>query len=126
MDKYSETLCEVLFAALTNDKEVSKMIADNIFPLRTKEAVKGGYIVIDSFETVNSSSKDGFFPESLSARLLCVDKTYSSVSALAARVEAVIKSLYIPQFDDVLAVVQKKEGTEGDEFLQELIIKIDL
>jgi hypothetical protein len=126
MDKCSETLCEVLFTALTNDKEVSKMIADNIFPLRTKEAVKGGYIVIDSFETVNSSTKDGVFPESLSARLLCVDKTYSSASALAASVESVIKSLYIPQFGDVLAVVQKKEGIEGEEFLQELIIKIDL
>lgn len=126
MDKYSEILCEVLFAALKNDKEVSRMVSDNIFPLRTKEDVRGGYVILDSFETGFSSTKDGFYPENLSARILCVEKTYTSASALAARIETVIKNLYVPQFGDVLAVVQKKEGIEGDEFLQELIIKIDL
>ena len=125
----SDALLNVEGAEVTEEKLVTGYSITNgrVYPIATRQEVKAPYVVYDSIRTTYSSTKDGTFPSSITARVMCVDKDYEAVGALADTVEARLDGAGV----DSLGVIEMTSRSSDydastDEFVEELIIKIDL
>lgn len=104
-------------------------IADlQIYPLASKSEIKGAYVIYDNIKTLYGRTKDGNYPNLLRARILCVDKTYSGVEALADAVESKVAGAYIEPLHSECNITSR--GSDYDpatgEYLEELLIETEL
>ena len=98
-----------------------------IYPLASKNDIKGAYLIYDSIEVAYSGTKDGREPSSVSARVLAVDKTYGGVEALADAIEEKLSGAYVAGLGEIelLSRGSDYDASRGD-FLEEIKIYIEL
>lgn len=100
---------------------------NNTFPICTKEEVKTPFFTYDSIEVTYGGTKDGRYPETITARVVCVHSTYTDAEALCDDVEARIHGSYIPGLG-ILEVQARRSAYEQatGEFFEELKINVEL
>lgn len=114
---------------VTGDDLTAYSITDGrVYPLATKMEVKCPYIMYDGLETIYGRSKDGTFPESLQARVLCVAKDFGQAQNLADAVEARLDDAAIPSLGTIAELVSRRCDYDAgvDEYLEEIRIKVEL
>lgn len=99
-----------------------------VYPISTKKDIKGPYVVYDNLEVLYDSTKDGTFPSGLSARVLCVDKGYNAVEALADAVERKLLNAYIVELDADVELKSRRIDFDPNtgEYLEELRISLTI
>lgn len=98
-----------------------------VFPLVSKDDIKGAYIVYDSITITYEGTKDGRYPSIISARILCVDKTYDNAEKLADSIEDVLDGRYVPELGCIELLTRKSDYDPGrGDFLEEITISIEL
>ena len=102
--------------------------AGRVYPLATKEDVKTPYVTYDSITVNYDATKDGCFPSSLTFRVLCVEKTYTAVDALADAVEDALNNAYVDELDSELIITTRASEYDAGvgEFVEELKFSITL
>lgn len=97
------------------------------YPMCTKEEVKTPYITYDNIEVIYASTKDGAYPDSVSARVLCVHKTFTDAETLCDSVVARINGATIPALGRVKVTTRRADYDDGTrEYLEELRITVEL
>lgn len=99
-----------------------------VYPMTTKDDVKTPYVVYDSIETLYDNTKDGNKPSSVTARVLCVDRSSNAAEALADAVEDALNDAFVEGLDDTCAVISRRADYDAGtgEFLEEIRIRIDV
>jgi hypothetical protein len=98
-----------------------------VYPVATTKEIEGAYVIYDNITTLYEATKDGTTPSSLTARVLCVDKTFDAAEALADAVEDKLIDAYIAELG-CITLESRKVGYDSatGEFLEEFNIKIEL
>ncbi len=99
-----------------------------VYPLATKEDVKAPYVIYDNIVVTYEATKDGSLPDSLSFRVLCVDRGYGAVESLADAVEEALNNALVEGFGSGLSLLSR--GSEYDastgEYVEELRFSITI
>lgn len=117
---------------LEGDVEGDTLVLDDVgcdpYPFNTKKEVNGDYIIYDSLKVAYADTKDGHYPESVSARILCVSKEYERVEALCDSVESRISGAYIEELDNTVKLLSRSSDYDdaAKEYLEELLITVEL
>lgn len=99
-----------------------------VFPIATKEDVKAPYVIYDSITVNYEATKDGSFPDSLTCRVLCVDRGYAAVEALADAVEATLGNAWVDGIGSSLQLNSRRSDFDvaTGEYLEELRFSITI
>lgn len=99
-----------------------------VYPLATKEDVKTPYVTYDDITLNYSATKDGSAPSDISFRVMCVERSYTGVDALADAVEAKLNNVWIGALSDYAQLQSRRPGYDPStgEFIEELRFKIDI
>lgn len=99
-----------------------------VYPIATKEDVRAPYVTYDNISVVYDVTKDGSEPESLTCRVLCVDRSYTAVDALADAVEAEINNAWVTELDSALMMTSRRSDFDAStgEYVEELFLTINL
>ena len=97
-----------------------------VYPIATKEDVKAPYVTYDSIIINYESTKDGSIPDSLSCRVLCVDRGFTAVEALADAVEAALNNAWVDDLDSCLALRSRRSDFDPStgEYVEDLNFSI--
>lgn len=104
------------------------MTEGRVFPLATKENVKTPYITYDNIAVAYVPTKDGSVPDSLTCRVLCVDRGYTEVGALADAVEVALNNAWVEGLGGALLLDSRRSNfdTATGEYLEELFFSITI
>lgn len=99
-----------------------------VYPLATKDDVKTPYVTYDDIVLNYGLTKDGAEPSDLTFRVICVERSYTGVGALADAVVAKINNTWIAEFCDYVQMQSRRPGYDPStgEFLEELRFKIEI
>ena len=99
-----------------------------VYPIATKEDVRAPYVTYDNISVVYDVTKDGSEPESLTCRVLCVDRSYTAVDALADAVEAELNNAWVAELDSALMMTSRRSDFDAStgEYVEELFLTINL
>ena len=99
-----------------------------IYPIATKEDVKAPYVTYDSLVVTYESTKDGVEPDKVSFRILCVDRSYTAVEALADAVETRVNNAYVVLLASCVEAVSRRSDFDSStgEYIEELLFNINL
>jgi hypothetical protein len=99
-----------------------------VYPIATKEDVRAPYVTYDNISVVYDVTKDGSEPESLTCRVLCVDRSYTAVDALADAVEAEINNAWVAELDGALMMTSRRSDFDAStgEYVEELFLSINM
>lgn len=99
-----------------------------VFPIATKSEVKAPYMVYDSIEVYYERTKDGSYPANVTARIVCVERSYTAAEALADAVEEKLADRCVESMGAECVVTSR--GSDYDpntgEFLEYIRIKVEL
>lgn len=96
--------------------------AGRVYPIVTKEDVKAPYVTYDGITINYEITKDGSEPDNLTFRVLCVDRGYGAVEALADAVEAALNNAWVGELCSSLALTSRRSDYDAatGEYLEEL------
>lgn len=99
-----------------------------VYPIATKEDVKSPYVTYDSITVNYEPTKDGAIPDSLSCRVLCVDRSYTAVEALADAVEGALNNAWVDELGSCLLMRSRRSDYDPStgEFVENLNFSITL
>ncbi len=99
-----------------------------VYPIATKEDVKAPYVTYDNISVIYDATKDGAEPESLTCRVLCVDRSYTAVDILADAVEASLNNAWVAELGSALMMTSRRSDFDAStgEYVEELFLSINL
>lgn len=106
----------------------SSVTDGRVFPIATKSEAKAPYIVYDSIEVYYERTKDGSYPASVTARVVCVERSYTMAEELADAVEELLCDKYVGPLDAECVVTSRGSDYDANtgEFLEYVRIKVEL
>lgn len=116
-------------ADVEDGKIVGYSITDGrVYPLATKEDVKTPYVTYDGITVNYEVTKEGSAPDSMSFRVLCVERSFGSALALADSVEAALNNSFVAEVGSWLTVTSRSSDYDSQtgEFVEELRFSISL
>lgn len=99
-----------------------------VYPLATKEDVKTPYVTYDGITINYEVTKEGSAPDSVSFRVLCVERGFGAAVDLADAVEAELNNSYVAEVGSWLTVTSRSSDYDSQtgEFVEELRFSITL
>lgn len=125
----TEGVLNAMGATAEDGKLIGYSITEGrVYPIATKEDVKLPYVMYDNIVIDYEATKDGAEPETLSCRVMCVDRGYTAVEALADAVEGALNNAWVEGLDSALLLRQRRSGYDPatGEYVEELTFNIIL
>lgn len=99
-----------------------------VFPVASLAEVKTPYVVYDSIDVQYERTKDGSYPSGATARVLCVDKTYSGAEALADKAEALLADQFVAPLNGECLVTSRGSDYDANtgDFFESIRIRVEL
>lgn len=99
-----------------------------VYPIATKEDVKCPYVIYDSVAVQYGETKDGPYAQSVTARILAVDKTQAGAEGIADKAEKLLSGAPVKTLGSACKLEARANGYDAAtrEYLEELRITIEL
>ena len=99
-----------------------------VYPIATKEDVRAPYVTYDNITVNYEATKDGSYPDNLTCRVLCVDRGYTLVEALADAVEATLNNAWVEAVGSEILLSSRTSDCDPStgEYIEELRFSITL
>lgn len=125
----SEGVLNVVGATVQDSALVAYSITEGrVYPIATREDVKTPYMTYDNITVSYEATKDGAEPDGLSFRVLCVERDYDAVVALADAVEGQLNNAWVDELDGALELTSRRSDYDAatGEYLEELRFSITI
>lgn len=125
----TEGVLNAMGATAEDGKLIGYSITEGrVYPIATKEDVKSPYVMYDNIVISYESTKDGAEPDNLTFRVMCVDRSYTAVEALADAVEGVLNNAWVEDLGSCLLMRQRRSDFDPatGEYVEELNFYITL
>lgn len=104
------------------------MTEGRVYPIATREDVKTPYMTYDNITVTYEATKDGAEPDGLSFRVLCVERDYDAVVALADAVAGKLNNAWVDILASALALTSRRSSFDAatGEYLEELTFELTI
>jgi hypothetical protein len=125
----SEGVLNVVGATVQDGALVAYSITEGrVYPIATREDVKTPYMTYDNITVSYEATKDGAEPDGLSFRVLCVERDYDAVVALADAVAGKLNNAWVDILSSALTLTSRRSSFDAatGEYLEELTFELTI
>lgn len=125
----SEGVLNAVGATVQDGALVAYSITEGrVYPIVTREDVKTPYMTYDNITVTYEATKDGAEPDGLSFRVLCVERDYDAVVALADAVAGKLNNAWVDILASALALTSRRSSFDAatGEYLEELTFELTI
>lgn len=121
-------VCTLLRELLLKDKEVSKYVKNQVYPIIAPENTSGNYIVYIRDEYSIERTKQGIYNQNCIVYISCISTNYDTSQEIADAVFQCLDNKYNisndKQYIESIEMIDSTEDYDGDVFIQTLQFKI--